>query len=185
MKFTLTEIMILLAVIAMLIAIAIPPVRRRLVHRPIAASIILVMMALLAMLVLPAQAQPQIQPYQPITLIPFTNLPTVLTAGSFSNTTSYVDVPQKFGLSFSLKFNASAGTSNVCVIITPTNDGTNYDTTGWALNRNANGATDVVLTTNWTHGQLNAFRRLKIMQMTNQNNGTVTNKGGQWGLENP
>lgn len=132
-----------------------------------------------------ARAQSQVGIYQPTTLLNATNLPAVISPGGISNTVSIINVPQKLGLSFTWKFNVSAGSSNACESLTPSVDGTNYDTTPWTLNRNANGTTDVIATTNWTHNQLNSYRTLKIVGQTNQNAGTLTNKQNAWGFENP
>lgn len=149
--------------------------------------IVCAMLALLAALCMPqiVKADTQVSIYQPMTTASATNQPAVVTTGASSNCVSIVNVPQKTGLSYAQKFNVSSGTSNVVVQFTPSQDGTNYDGDPWQLVRNATGTTDKTITTNWPPGVLSGYKTLKVSALTNQNAGTLTNKGGQWAFPNP
>jgi hypothetical protein len=111
------------------------------------------------------------------TLLSVTNLPAIVSASGQSNTTSYIDIQNNSGLALSWIFNASAGTSNACLLLYPSIDKTNYDSVPWVLSRNAAGATGQCATTNWSAAQLRGYTSLKVGGMTNQNNGTLTNNG--------
>ena len=106
-----------------------------------------------------------------------TNLPATVSAASQSSTTSYVDIRNNSGLALSWKFNVSSGTSNAVLLLYPSVDKTNYDSVPWQLVRNAAGTADQVATTNWSANQLRGYTSLKIGALTNQNAGTLTNKG--------
>jgi Tfp pilus assembly protein FimT len=105
-----------------------------------------------------------------------TNLPATVATATQSATTSYIDLYSDSGLALSWKFNVSSGTSAGVVLLYPSVDKTNYDTTPWIWLRNANGATDVIATTNWSAQQLRGYRSLKIGALTNASAGTLTNK---------
>jgi hypothetical protein len=111
------------------------------------------------------------------TLGTVTNLPATVAAASQTNTTSYVDIHNNSGLALSWKFNVSAGTSNAVLWVYPSVDKTNYDSVPWQLIRSAAGTTDQVATTNWSAQQLRGYTSLRIGALTNQNAGTLTNKG--------
>ncbi len=111
------------------------------------------------------------------TLGSVTNLPATVAAESQVNTTSFVNIQNNSGLALSWKFNASAGTSNAVLLLYPSVDKTNYDSVPWQLIRPAAGATDQVATTNWSAAQLRGYTSLKIGAITNENAGTLTNKG--------
>jgi hypothetical protein len=111
------------------------------------------------------------------TLGTVTNLPATVAAASQANTTSYVDIHNNSGLALSWKFNVSSGTSNAVLLLYPSVDKTNYDSVPWQLIRNAAGAADQVATTNWSADELRGYTSLKIGALTNQNAGTLTNKG--------
>jgi hypothetical protein len=113
-----------------------------------------------------------------------TNLPTTVATASQVNTTSYVDIHNDSGLALSWKFNVSSGTSNAVLLLYPSVDKTNYDSVPWQLIRNAAGAADQVATTNWSAGQLRGYTSLKVGALTNQNAGTLTNKGVIFGRPN-
>jgi len=118
------------------------------------------------------------------TLGTVTNLPATVATGLQSNTTSYVDIHNNSGLALSWKFNLSSGTSNAVLLLYPSVDKTNYDSVPWQLIRNAAGAADQVATTNWSAAQLRGYTSLKIGALTNQNAGTLTNKGVIFGRPN-
>jgi hypothetical protein len=111
------------------------------------------------------------------TLGAVTNLPATVAAASQTSTASYVDIHNNSGLALSWKFNVSSGTSNAVLLLYPSVDKTNYDSLPWQLIRPAAGATDQVGTTNWSAEQLRGYTSLKIGALTNQNAGTLTNKG--------
>jgi hypothetical protein len=111
------------------------------------------------------------------TLGTVTNLPATVAAASQANTTSYVDIYNNSGLALSWKFNVSSGTSNAVLLLYPSVDKTNYDSVPWQLIRNAAATADQVATTNWSAQQLRGYTSLKIGALTNQNAGTLTNKG--------
>jgi len=113
-----------------------------------------------------------------------TNLPATVAAASQANTTSYVNLQNNSGLALSWKFNVSAGTSNAVLLLYPSVDKTNYDSVPWQLIRPAAGTTDQVATTNWSAQQLRGYTSLKIGALTNQNAGTLTNKGIVFGRPN-
>ena len=113
-----------------------------------------------------------------------TNLPATVAAASQANTTSYVNLQNNSGLALSWKFNVSAGTSNAVLLLYPSVDKTNYDSVPWQLIRPAVGTTDQVATTNWSAQQLRGYTSLKIGALTNQNAGTLTNKGIVFGRPN-
>jgi len=119
------------------------------------------------------------------TLGTVTNLPATVAAASQANTTSYVDLHNNSGLALSWKFNVSAGNSNAVLFVYPSVDKVNYDSVPWQLVRPANGATDQVATTNWSANQLRGYTSLKIGALTNQNGGTLTNKGIVFSRPNP
>jgi hypothetical protein len=111
------------------------------------------------------------------TLGSVTNLPATVASATQANTTSYVDIQNNSGLALSWKFNVSSGTSNAVLLLYPSVDKTNYDSVPWQLTRSAAGATDQVATTNWSAQQLRGYTSLKVGALTNQNAGTLTNKG--------
>lgn len=121
----------------------------------------------------------------PTTLGTVTNLPAIVSTASQSNTTSYVDLHNESGLALSWKFNVSSGTSSAVLLLYPSVDKTNYDTTPWQLIRNAANTTDQVATTNWSAAQLRGYTSLKIGALTNANAGTLTNKGLVFSRPNP
>ncbi len=114
-----------------------------------------------------------------------TNLPATVAPASQANTTSYIDLHNNSGLALSWKFNVSSGTSNAVLLLYPSVDKTNYDSVPWVLARNAAGATDQIATTNWSAGDLRGYTSLKIGALTNQNAGTLTNKGILFSRPNP
>jgi hypothetical protein len=118
------------------------------------------------------------------TLGTVTNLPATVAAATLSSTTSYVDIHNNSGLALSWKFNVSSGTSSAVLLLYPSVDKTNYDSVPWQLIRNAAGAADQVATTNWSAEQLRGYTSLKIGALTNQNAGTLTNKGVIFGRPN-
>lgn len=111
------------------------------------------------------------------TLGTVTNLPATVSPATQANTTSYVDLHNNSGLALSWKFNVSAGTSNAVLLLYPSIDKTNYDSVPWQLIRPAAATTDQVATTNWSADQLRGYTSLKIGALTNENAGTLTNKG--------
>jgi hypothetical protein len=118
------------------------------------------------------------------TLRAVTNTPAIVTAIAGSNTTTFIDINNNSGLAISWQFNVSAGTSNADLLMYPSVDKTNYETTPWVLERNAAGTTDRIATTNWDANKLRGYTSLKIGAMTNANNGTLTNKGLQFSRPN-
>lgn len=112
----------------------------------------------------------------PSDLASVTNLPATVSATSASTTTSYIDIRNESGLALSWQFNVSSGTSAGVALLYLSVDKTNYDTTPWVWARNANGATDVIATTNWSPSQLRGYRSMKIGALTNASAGTLTNK---------
>ena len=134
-------------------------------------------LCLIAPLLLGAFALSASAQITPTTLGTVTNLPATVAAASQVNTTSYVDLHNNSGLALSWKFNVSAGTSNAVLLVYPSVDKTNYDSVPWQLIRPAAGATDQVATTNWSAVQLRGYTSLKIGALTNENAGTLTNKG--------
>jgi hypothetical protein len=121
----------------------------------------------------------------PTTLGTVTNLPATVAGASQANTTSYVDIYNNSGLALSWKFNVSSGTSNAVLLLYPSVDKTNYDSVPWQLIRNAAATADQVATTNWSAQQLRGYTSLKIGALTNQNAGTLTNKGVVFSRPNP
>jgi hypothetical protein len=119
------------------------------------------------------------------TLGTVTNLPATVAATSQANTTSYVDIHNNSGLALSWEFNVSSGTSSAVLLLYPSVDKTNYDSVPWQLIRNAAGTTDQVATTNWSAQQLRGYTSLKIGALTNENAGTLTNKGIVFSRPNP
>jgi hypothetical protein len=119
------------------------------------------------------------------TLGSVTNLPATVAAASRADTTSYVDIRNNSGLALSWKFNVSSGTSNAVLLLYPSVDKTNYDSVPWPVTRSAAGATDQVATTNWGAEQLRGYTSLKVGALTNQNAGTLTNKGVLFSRPNP
>lgn len=113
----------------------------------------------------------------PTTLGTVTNLPATVATGAQANTTSFVDLHNDSGLALSWKFNVSSGTSNAVLLVYPSVDKVNYDSVPWVLARPANGAMDQVATTNWSADRLRGYTSLKIGALTNENAGTLTNKG--------
>lgn len=123
-----------------------------------------------------SQARAQISP---VSLYAATNLPSVITAAASSNSlTSLIPIQKTRPLTLDWGYNASAGTSNVAVQVTPTIDGTNLSTsTNWWIVGSANGTTTNHLTYTFTRDTLGGYSYLNVSALTNQNNGTVTNKG--------
>ena len=113
----------------------------------------------------------------PTTIGTVTNLPATVAATSQANTTSFVDLHNNSGLALSWKFNVSSGTSHAVLLVYPSADNTNYDSVPWQLIRPCAGVTDQVATTNWSVAQLRGYTSLKIGALTNENAGTLTNKG--------
>jgi hypothetical protein len=111
------------------------------------------------------------------TLGSVTNLPATVASASQAGTTSYIDIRNNSGLALSWKFNVSSGTSNAVLLLYPSVDKTNFDSVPWQLTRSAAGAADQVATTNWSAQQLRGYTSLKVGALTNQNAGTLTNKG--------
>ena len=136
---------------------------------------VIAIIAIVSFLALTQSAQAQVYPYN---LIAPTNLPTVVAAGATSNSLSSDIVlnPGK-GLALSAKFVTGAGTSNIVVQLTPTVDGTNYETTNWQWTFAANGGTAVLRTTNWSAATLAGYTKLRITGITNQNASIITNQG--------
>jgi len=121
----------------------------------------------------------------PTTLGTVTNLPATVAPASQANTTSYIDLHNNAGLALSWKFNVSSGTSDAVLLVYPSADKTNYDSVPWQLVRNAAGTTDQIATTNWSADALRGYTSLKIGALTNQNAGTLTNKGIVFSRPNP
>jgi len=121
----------------------------------------------------------------PTTLGVVTNLPATVAPASQANTASYIDLHNNSGLALSWKFNVSSGTSNGVLLFYPSVDKTNYDSVPWVLARDAAGATDQIATTNWSAGELRGYTSLKIGALTNENAGTLTNKGILFSRPNP
>jgi hypothetical protein len=121
----------------------------------------------------------------PTTLGTVTNLPATVGPATQANTTSFVDLHNDSGLALSWKFNVSSGTSNAVLLVYPSVDKVNYDSVPWVLARPANGATDQVATTNWSADRLRGYTSLKIGALTNENAGTLTNKGVVFSRPNP
>lgn len=121
----------------------------------------------------------------PTTLGTVTNLPATVAAAAQANTTSYIDLHNNSGLALSWKFNVSSGTSSAVLLVYPSVDKTNYDSVPWQVVRDAAGTTDQVATTNWSADQLRGYTSLKIGALTNQNAGTLTNKGILFSRPNP
>jgi hypothetical protein len=142
--------------------------------------LLIAIVALLAAFALPARAQ-----VYGVTTVAVTNLPTVVTTGGNSNTTSYVDVYSGQGLSLTLKFNVSSGTSNAWVYLYPSGDRTNYATTPWIATQNANGTNVVLLFTNWSAAQLSGVKSFLIGNLISTNAGTLTNKGAFFSRSGP
>jgi hypothetical protein len=118
----------------------------------------------------------QVDPYAP-DIASVTNLPAIVNTATTSNTTSYIKVRRGAGLSLNWKFNVSAGTSNGVVLLVPSNDGTNYTAPPWQWLGTATSTTDTGAFTNWSAAQLSGIDSFKVTGMTNQNSGTLTNKG--------
>lgn len=120
----------------------------------------------------------------PTTLNSVTNLPATVAATTSTAGPSYIDLYNDSGLALSWKFNVSSGTSAGVALLYPSVDKTNYDTTPWVFARNANGATDVIATTNWSAAQLRGYQSLKVGALTNASAGTLTNKQFQFNRPN-
>ena len=137
-------------------------------------------MVLLTLVSLFTALESQAQVTSP-TLIPIANFPSVLTSGATSTTTNTIALTKKCGMALQGTFNVSAGSSNVVVQGSFTVDGTNYSTVqnqgAWTWIINANGATKVTASTNWTPLQLAGYSGINITTITNQNSGTLTNFG--------
>lgn len=123
----------------------------------------------------------------PTSLVPLTNFPATLGAATNSVTTNLASIPVNGGLSLQGTFNVSAGTSNVVVQGSFSNDGTNYATTGpaaWTWVITANGTTKVTASTNWSAAVLAGYASVNVTTFTNQNSGTLTNNGFQFNRSN-
>jgi hypothetical protein len=133
--------------------------------------------AMLLLSALTSSLSPALAQITPTTLGTVTNLPATVAAESQADTTSYINLQNNSGLALSWKFNVSAGTSNAVLLLYPSVDKTNYDSVPWQLIRPATDTANQVATTNWSSDQLRGYTSLKIGALTNENAGTLTNKG--------
>jgi len=134
----------------------------------------------LLLIALPARADQQGAAQ---TFLSPTNMPAIITGGANSNALNSVIVLRKgqgLGLQWLFNGSASTNTANGVMLLTPSIDGTNYDTTSWVFSRPAIGTGTTVATTNWSPLALAGYYSIEITAMTNANLGavsTLTNQG--------
>ncbi|MDE2102209.1 MAG: hypothetical protein KGL39_33495 [Patescibacteria group bacterium] len=114
----------------------------------------------------------------PQTFVPLSNLPAVLANLSVSNSfPDYITLRKGQGLAMQYQFDSAAlATSNAVVLLYPSVDGTNYDTSPWVFARAAQTTNTVVATTNWSASTLSGYYSFKVV-LTNANSASVTNLG--------
>lgn len=142
---------------------------------PPALLAVIALIALLVLCLLPA-AKADTQGL-PSTTLACTNVPPTLPPNWATNFVSIIPLHNYSGLALETIINAASNSANVGIFLSPSVDGTNFDTRPWPWVVTLNGPTNVVATTNWDVNRLRGYQAIAITGMTNGGGATITNFG--------